>query len=277
MLNSLTRTGLQTLIIVCRKYSLKWRFFYKDSKCLVIIYIDKPSLIRNVNSWTFADGEMMRTTKHKHLGVVESQSLRQPADVSAIKQTLRGTFLSSGTCGLHAYGINPISSIKLYTSIVLPKALYSCELWNNIDKTTMTQLEIAHRFCVKFCQDLPRITRTDIALGLMGITSIEAFIDLQKLDFLGTLCHANSTFIVKYLFTFRLHQYRLNSRAIQKGFISDLNRLLRKNSLENYLNNYISCGTSPSKAEWKRYCKTTIWNYKESAWRKRIAESDEFT
>ena len=188
----------------------------------------------------------MRTTKHKRLGVVQSQSLRQPADVSAVKQTLRGTFLSLATCGLHAYGINPISAIKLYTSIiVMPKALYSCELWNNIDKTTMTQLEIAHRFCVKFCQCLPRLTRTDIALGLMGITSIEAYIDMQKLNFLGTLCRANSTFIVKYLFTFRLHQYRLNSRVIQKGIISDLNRLLRKYSLENYLNNYAPVICSP--------------------------------
>ena len=44
VLNSLTRTGLQTLINICRKYSLKWRFFYKDSKCVVIIYIDKNLL-----------------------------------------------------------------------------------------------------------------------------------------------------------------------------------------------------------------------------------------
>ena len=147
LLNSLTKSGLQKLINICHQYSLKWRFFYKNSKCVVMIYIDKPLRVGNPSSsWTFGGGEILQTAHHKHLGVVQTQSLRQPGDINAVLRTLRGTFLSLATCGLHAYGINPISAMKLYTSIVLPKALYSCELWNNINTTAMSQLEIAHRY-----------------------------------------------------------------------------------------------------------------------------------
>ena len=171
LLNFLTKSGLQRLIHICHQYSLKWRFFYKNNKCVVIIYIDKPFRAgRPVISWTFGEGEILQSTQHKHLGVVQTQSLRQPVDISAILRTLRGTFLSLTTCGLHPNGINPISAMKLYTSVILPKALYSCELWNNINSKAMSELEIAHRFYIKFCQGLPKLSSTNVALGLIGIS-----------------------------------------------------------------------------------------------------------
>ena len=45
-----------------------------------------------------------------------------PGDVANTAQTLRGTVLSLRSCGVHANGINPISTMKLYTSLVLPRA-----------------------------------------------------------------------------------------------------------------------------------------------------------
>ena len=277
LLNSLTKSALQRLIHICHQYSLKWRFFYKNNKCVVIIYIDKPFRVgRPLISWTFGEGEILQSTQHKHLGVVQNQSLRQPGDISAILRTLRGTFLSltTCTCRLHPNWSNSISAMKLYTSVVLPKALYSCELWNNINSKAMSDLEIAHRFCIKF----PKLTRTDVALGLIGISSLEAYIDMQKQNFLGKLCRADSTFIVKYLFIYRLHQYRLRCRGLQqKGFIADLDRITRKYSLETYINDFITYGTFPSKREWKTCCKVAIWTYEESAWRRRLAENNEFS
>ena len=123
LFNSLTKSGLQRLIHICHQYSLKWRFFYKNNTCVAIIYIDKPFRVRRpLISWTFGEGEILQSTQHKHLGVVQTQSLRQPGDISTILRTLRGTFLLLTTCGLHPNGIDPTSAMKLYTSVVLPKA-----------------------------------------------------------------------------------------------------------------------------------------------------------
>ena len=94
LLNLLTKSGLQKLMNICHQYSLKWRFFYKNSKCLVIIYIDKPLRAGNPSSsWTFGGGEILQTAHHKHLGVVQTQSLRQPGDISAVLRTLKGHIL----------------------------------------------------------------------------------------------------------------------------------------------------------------------------------------
>ena len=143
-------------------------------------YIDKPFRVgRGLISWTFGEGEILQSTQHKHLGVVQSQPLRQPGDISAILRTLRGTFLSLTTCGLHPNGFYPISAMKLYTSVVLPKALYSCELWNSINSKAMSDLEIAQRFCIKFSQGLPKLTRTDIAVRNIFFRSVHRYAETE--------------------------------------------------------------------------------------------------
>ena len=55
----------------------------------------------------------------------------------------------------------------IYKSIVLPKALYGCEVWSQLSPTQLSTLERAHRFCVKFMQSLPRNTDTDVTLSLL--------------------------------------------------------------------------------------------------------------
>ena len=57
----------------------------------------------------------------------------------------------------------------------------------------------------------------------------------------------------------------------------DLDRITRKYTLETYINDFIPYGTFPSKREWKTCCKVAKWTYDESAWRRRLAESNEFS
>ncbi|KAH3864512.1 hypothetical protein DPMN_027532 [Dreissena polymorpha] len=125
----------------------------------------------------------------KHLGIIQSISGKYPSDIDAVKQTIRGTFLSLSQKVSGRSGANPHTAIKLYKTAVIPKALFDCELWNSISIADMQQLEVAHHFCLKRAQGLPHLTRSDMVLGLAGMTFIEALIDLQKLAFLGSLAH----------------------------------------------------------------------------------------
>ena len=166
--------------------------------------------------------------------------------------------------------------MKLYTSAVLPKALYACELWNGLSITSIFKHEIAHRFCVKFSRGLLNLTRTDIALELIGISSTEAYIDLQKLYFSGTLCSADPSFTVKYLFLLRLFQYQSKATKVRIRFIPDLYRILQKYSLQNYISAFYTSDIFPSKVSWKRICKNAVWHFEETAWKSRLNESDDF-
>lgn len=117
---------------------------------------------------------------------------------------LKTTLLSLVNSGINETGFHPIISFHLYKSIVLPKGLYGAELWRFLSPGQEEKLERAHRFCVKFIQVLPKQTRTDIALGLLGSNSIIAEIDKKNLIFLGQLCRLPPDVIHKQIFNQRL-------------------------------------------------------------------------
>ena len=121
---------------------------------------------------------------------------------------LKGTFLSLINSGIHEGGLNSITSKRIYKSVVLPKALYGCELWNSLLPKHIDILEKAHRFCVKCMQLLPRCTSTDVAFILLDINTIEYDIDYRELIFLGQLCNLPHQYCVKEFFIHRLVDYK---------------------------------------------------------------------
>ncbi|KAH3849670.1 hypothetical protein DPMN_092073 [Dreissena polymorpha] len=121
----------------------------------------------------------------------------------------------------------------------------------------MQQLEVAHHFCLKRARGLPHLTRSDMVLGLAGITSFEALIDLQKLAFLGSLCHAPTVEPCHTLFILRLCKFDLcENRKI--GLIPDIVKILQKYNLEDYLTTFKTNSLLPSKEKWKSVCKKAV-------------------
>ena len=55
---------------------------------------------------------------------------------------LRSTF-SLVNCGIYEDGLNPLTMRRIYNAVVLPKALYGCEMWSNIHASHLTSLEPA--------------------------------------------------------------------------------------------------------------------------------------
>ena len=88
-----------------------------------------------------------------------------------------------------------------YKSIVLPKALYGCEFWDNLSKDDVYLLEKSHMYCLKYIQSISKYTSTDIASSLIGMLPISAEIDIRKLVFFGQLCRLESCLLVKSIFS----------------------------------------------------------------------------
>ena len=107
-------------------------------------------------------------------------------NVKEAASNLKGTFLSLINSGVHEGGLNQITSKSIYKAVVLPKALYGCELWYSLQSKHIDLLEKAHTFCVKFMQSLPRRTSTDLAFSLLNIKSILCGIEYNKTYLLRT-------------------------------------------------------------------------------------------
>ena len=63
---------------------------------------------------------------------------------------LRGTFLDVVNSGIHPNGLNPLTSVTIYKSVVLPKALYGCEVLDSLTLGDLNMLERGHRLCIKY-------------------------------------------------------------------------------------------------------------------------------
>lgn len=262
LLASYSKTGLDKMMNICYGYSVKWRYLYNALKCLVIVFNEsKNAFQQSSRIWMLGNEHVDEGTEYVHLGVRCDKYMSIDENIKSATNKIRGTFLSLSNCGIYEDGLNPLSIKRIYNSIVLPKALYGCELWSNILPKHVVSLERAHRFCVKFMQFLPRNVSTDIALSLLGMYPIEAEIDCRKLIFFGQLCLLPGYYRIKEVFLRRLVHCNGSLMSKNQGFLPDILRILDKYSISYVFGSYIESGSFMTKNAWKKFIRHTINNF----------------
>ena len=219
------------MLSICHDHSVQWKYEYRAFKSAVIVFNEtkKARLLGN--------DEIAETTECKHLGVMCDKFMSLDGTIKSASNKLKGTFLSLINSGIYEDGFNPLTSVHMYKTAVIPKALYGCELWSDLLPKHVLNIERAHRFCAKFIQFLPRNTNTEVVLSLIGINPIEADIDYRKLTFFGQLCRLPGCYRVKEVFLHRLFNFA-NSLGPKYGLIPDLFHILNKYSLGDVLDMY---------------------------------------
>jgi hypothetical protein len=91
--------------------------------------------------------------------------------------------------------------------------------------------------------------------GMLGLTSLEAYIDLKKLLFLGTLCNLKPSEMISKVFITRLMHAKTKVTISSLGFIPDVLKLLDKYKLTNYIRQFIESVLFPAKVKWKKCVK----------------------
>ena len=121
-------------------------------------------------------------------------------------------------------------------------------------------LERTHRHIRKSIQGLPRSTRTDTCLSLIGWVSIEAMICERKLLFFGRICNLPHTSVSFRILVFSL-KYRDHDLNVL-GFTADCVSIMIKYNLSGFLDVIISNGHFPSRRTWKTTVKSTALSFK---------------
>ena len=253
-----SKSSLDQMLNICHNYSRQWRYDYNASKCAVIVFNESARDYKYQNRiWRLGNELIPETTEYTHLGIALNKYMNISSCITNANSKLRSTFFSTISNGIYEDGTHPITSLKIYKSVVLPKALYGCELWNDISKTQLVKLERSHKFCIKYIQSIDRTTRSDIAMSLLGCKSLESEIDFKKLTLLGQLCHLSSDFLSKDIFNNRLIRF-IDNPHNKYGFFPDLYRILQKYDLVNFLSNYVTYGIFPTKYHWKTVIRDSI-------------------
>ena len=268
---SFSKTGLDKMIQLCYQYACKWRFEYNHAKCAVVVFNETVKQHKESNRvWKLGKDSITGKDKYTHLGSNLDKYMNIDDNVNMSISKLRGTYFSLMNCGIHENGISPLTSYKMYKSLVLPKALYGCELWSDLSQAQLLRLERSHRFCIKSIQNISTITRTDIALSMLGCFPLIREIDYRKLTFFGQICNLPGKFLAKDVFLNRLVRFKQDPYHKQ-GFIPDVHGLLVKYGLVEFFNNYATYGIFPSSCMWKAAIRQRLDEYYTSLLRNNIS------
>ena len=252
LLQSLTKNGLQMLINICVAYFKKWRLLYNVLKCLVIVFNELVSAYnRSQHHWFLGNDELCEGVEYKHLGITVSKDMKVKRNMSESASNSRKTFFGLVSSGFREMHLHRLTLKRIYESIVLPRALYRCELWSNLSQSDSLLLERSHRLCIKTMQNMDRNTRTCVALSLFGTSSLHYVIHKRKLTLFGQLCRLDTFYAAKQFFLFRITSQFL-FEDITCGFISDIFQLLKDYDLDYVLNDFMNSGKFLTKYSWKR-------------------------
>ncbi|MES9880604.1 MAG: reverse transcriptase family protein [Sedimenticola sp.] len=271
---SFSKRGLDAMMGICFNYSRKWHYKYNASKSAVIVFNEtKYDFCTRDRTWKLGTEIVHERTEYTHLGIVCEKEMGNSENATIAATRLRCTFFGLINSGIHQHGLHPITSKKIYELLVIPRGLYGCELWNDLNTNELLLLERSHRSCVKFLQGLPRRTNTDVCNSLIGTHSLESFIDRNKLRFFGQMCMLPGTKLVKIVFLNRLTSY-CNDPSALRGFIPDIFRIIAKYGLDHILWSFIDSGVFPSKYAWKQTVHSHILEHESRNWFQRVQSSD---
>ena len=260
--------NIQDMLLICQNYSSKWRFTFSSQKSQVINFGKKHDPL-----FFLYDKQLPNTTSVKHVGISLQKDLDHWDRTVEACKTMKSTSMALLHSGCHPCGLSPITSIKLVKVLCLSKSLYGCELWNSLSRNEVLALERSYRFAIKNLQGLPKRTRTDICLGLIGTTSVEAIIDIRKLYYLGHLLRTPTWSLVHKVITSRLFCFKNNCVRISTGFIADIHNIMCKYQLISYLTDFCETSRFPSKHAWKHIVKKSVFDFEESKWQTQISSS----
>ena len=156
VLMALSIASLAILLCICYAYSCKWRYDFSAPKSSIIVYNEtKNNYQKSKRSWYIGNDIVAESENYKHLGLNNNKYLNNKISIQDATHKLKGTFLSLVNSGILNHGaLHPLTRKTIYKSIALPKALYGCENWDNLNDTELLLLERTHRFCVKHMQSL---------------------------------------------------------------------------------------------------------------------------
>jgi hypothetical protein len=274
---ALTGSGLQGMMNICYKYSRLWRYLYNTSKTRILVRgesrrkKDSQTVRRR---WHLGSQEVEATMEAKHVGVWICDRKGVQKCVSKGCEICRGMFMSLAGSGVRPKGLNPLTSCKLYKTIVLPRALYGCELWYELTSECINQLEKFQRLCCKICQNLAVRVRSDMVTTMLGLTTIAAHIDKAKLLFLGNTLRLDQSIVSNLIVTYKLSLYYADSSSVKSGFIPDIVSLITKYSLNAYMDQYMSSSIFPSKSTWKNIVDKVIMARENKLYSERALENN---
>lgn len=270
--------GLQRMINKMEEYSNKWRFTFNPSKTFIVTFGETTQAFqknKEMRRWYLYNKPVEEKQYCEHVGILLSGNFSSHKRTQELVNKGKEIIASLMSVGVRPGGLNPICAAEIWKSVGLPKMLYACHLWWNLSQTDMDDLERVNRLAAKRAQGLCATTKSEAALGSLGLWTVQGLIDKQKLFFLQKLICSPVSFIHKQLFVKRLCRFFNQVVGRNEGFVANIVEILQKYDLQHYLMTYMDTGEFPKESVWKRLVRNTIHLDQVQRWKTEVANTPE--
>lgn len=270
-----TPLRLQRLVDIVLRYCRKWKIEMNADKSNTIVFTKKRSAPRICIM--YGDKNIKQADHVIHLGIRHDFNLVLTRRIDERLQKARNSFYTMASLGVTPDGVNPLTSINIYSKIVKPIALYGCELWCNLPPSCTTIINRFQHFVVKKIQGFQPRTRSDMAEAMVGLHKLTCDISVRKLMFLHKILSLNTNSTCRNIFLTRYLSYASEKNSVTLGFIPDICGIMHHYGLDSFVNSVLINPTSlPTKYAWKQLVKRLVYSLDEQQWYRRISLSDEF-
>ncbi|CAC5390339.1 unnamed protein product [Mytilus coruscus] len=203
---SSSKNGLQILLNIVHEYAQRWRLKYNALKSKFLLFSPKKYMQKPDYVFSFGDATILMNATVTYAGTLLDCSRRTFGRTDMTCKKLKRKLHSLYNIGVNPNGMSPVANTVIWKRVILPCALYACELWGHLNSTEIGMLEQAQRYFTRFILCFDKRSPNDSCISNLGLWTIEGLIDKFKILFLGRLCRASVTTTHKQLFNLRLGQ-----------------------------------------------------------------------
>lgn len=272
---ALSPLNLQRQIDIVYAYCQQWRIELNVSKSNIVVFTKK----RRVPQVAILYGDKLidQVNEAQHLGITQTSNLRCTTRITERCQKARNAFFAMAAQGVSIHGLNPLVSVNLYKKIIVPIALYGCQLWNYHTINDINCVNKLQHFVVKKIQGFGTRTRSDMAESMLGLNKLSTRIDIAKLMFLHKLLTLDAGSLSRNILIRRYLMYVSKERVEMYGFIPDMCKILCKYRLHTFINDaLVNPASIPSKAQWKAKVNALVTSAANEQWTNRVVTDDDF-
>ena len=261
----LNKTKMDRAMDIVYSHGRTWRYDFNAKKSGILVFGENlREHETNSKNRLFLLGpeRVCERSTYEHVGI--NVSIFSP-DISGIKA--RRTFNALTGLGIRKSGLTMATCNIVFWSIVIPVALYGCEVWRMNDDSISELENFQNYTCKKIQRFHPRVPNAS-SLYSMGWMRLERYIQIKKLLFLRSIMVMENEEVARIIFVERAKRYFLDRSednvSSEWSVVRDLLNVANLFDLETEVRNMVERDNFYEKRVWKMLVWDKAWSLEDT-------------